>query len=587
MIKKSIFKSGVVILISFILLFAISSVSADDGDLNSTPENNESIENFNLTANDIELYYKNGTQYSVKLTDENGTALGNKPIVISVNGVNYTKNTSDEGIAYLGIELRPGTYTITSTYGNNTITNTATILSTLSGESIVKYFRNDTQFYVKLVDGQGNPLSNAVVYMNINGVFYPRTTNEEGIATLEINLNPKFYILTAEDPITNLLWSFNITVLSTLFGNDLVKYYKNGSQYDIEVLDNDGSPLTSTNVTFNINGVFYTRTTNNEGIATLEINLYPGKYIITAQHPNGLMFSNDITVLPTIFVDDLKYDESNPQPFVVTILDGEGNLKDNASVTINSGQSSLTKKTVNGTVEFFFRNALPGEYTITFEYDDYFISRMLTVYRLIDGGFERTNLGANSNGSAYKVTKIGNQSSNVTIAYIIGVHPSEYRVHNALYELLLNMSSSLKYNYEIYKITVYGDSGSDDIDRMKGQLIGQQYVVPEILNNRYDFVIDVHSNGGTAEGNYLETNFAFAPYQDSISKQYATKIINDLDLVQYFPASQTSPPYVTIPIAKSGIPTIIYETYKLEPYYTTKALVSELILSVESFDFTA
>ena len=45
--------------------------------------------------------------------------------------------------------------------------------------------------------------------------------------------------------------------------------------------------------------------------------------------------------------------------------------------------------------------------------------------------------------------------------------------------------------------------------------------------------------------------FAFAPAQDNVSKAIATKIINDNPgLKEYFPASQTSPPYVTLPIQK-------------------------------------
>ena len=48
-------------------------------------------------------------------------------------------------------------------------------------------------------------------------------------------------------------------------------------------------------ITFNINGVFYTRTTNNQGITKLNINLQAGKYIITSSY-NGLNVANTVTV---------------------------------------------------------------------------------------------------------------------------------------------------------------------------------------------------------------------------------------------------------------------------------------------------
>ncbi len=53
---------------------------------------------------------------------------------------------------------------------------------------------------------------------------------------------------------------------------NLVKYYKNESQFVVKVLNGDGTPANGTNVTFNINGVFYTRDVIN-GTATLNINL--------------------------------------------------------------------------------------------------------------------------------------------------------------------------------------------------------------------------------------------------------------------------------------------------------------------------
>ena len=58
----------------------------------------------------------------------------------------------------------------------------------------------------------------------------------------------------------------------------MVKYYRNASRYSVKVLDDRGSPMAGADVTFNINGVFYDRTTDNEDIARLNINLMAGKY---------------------------------------------------------------------------------------------------------------------------------------------------------------------------------------------------------------------------------------------------------------------------------------------------------------------
>ena len=80
--------------------------------------------------------------------------------------------------------------------------------------------------------------------------------------------------------------SNNITVISRIVeNNDLTKYYKNASQYTVKIIGDDGKPVgAGVEVTFNINGVFYTRTTNESGIAKLNINLQPGDYVITAEY---------------------------------------------------------------------------------------------------------------------------------------------------------------------------------------------------------------------------------------------------------------------------------------------------------------
>ena len=132
--------------------------------------------------------------------------------------------------------------------------------------------------------------------MNINGVFYNRTTNENGTAKLNINLAPGEYILTAINPLTGLQMSYNITVLPTLNATDLEMTYKDGSTFNVTVLDGQGNPLKDAAVTFNINGVFYTRYTDSHGIARLNINLMAGEYIITSEY-DGMRIANTITIM--------------------------------------------------------------------------------------------------------------------------------------------------------------------------------------------------------------------------------------------------------------------------------------------------
>ena len=131
--------------------------------------------------------------------------------------------------------------------------------------------------------------------MNINGVFYNRTTNANGTAKLNINLNPGEYILTAIDPLTGLEMSYNITVLPVLTADDVNMTYMDGTQFAATLVDGTGKALAGVNITFNINGIFYNRTTDEDGIARLNIRLMPSEYIITSQYENAVT-SNKITI---------------------------------------------------------------------------------------------------------------------------------------------------------------------------------------------------------------------------------------------------------------------------------------------------
>lgn len=194
-------------------------------------------------------------------------------------------------------------------------------------------------------------------------------------------------------------------------------------------------------------------------------------------------------------------------------------------------------------------------------------------------------LGANDLGSVELLGPFGNADSKVKIAYSIGMHPWESKVHKALFDTVVAKNDSLSYCYYIYKINVT-NCYSEDEGRMDGQLLAQEFVAPHIIQNNYSLFVDVHSNKGTVGGNYEETNFVFAVGQDEKSEAFVNKILNKMpELVYYFPSSQSSPPYITLPTEEAGIPTVNYETFSYEPIDTTYNLIDKFVDAVDSLDF--
>jgi hypothetical protein len=194
-------------------------------------------------------------------------------------------------------------------------------------------------------------------------------------------------------------------------------------------------------------------------------------------------------------------------------------------------------------------------------------------------------LGSNDKGKVELIGTWSNVNSNIKIAYVIGIHPLESTVHNALYNTIA-AKTNLKYCYYIYRVNVTKNPKDFSEGRMNGQLLAREYVLPHIKSNKYNLVVDVHSNQGTVGGNYEKTNFIFAPLNHSSSKIIAEIIISKISgLTYYYPASQTSPPYLTNPLVQAGIPTIIYETYMYENISVTNDLINKLISQVDAYRF--
>ena len=323
-----------------------------------------------IYGEDLSMYYKNGSRYEVSIYQDGkiiNSQNNDSKVIFNVNGVNYTKELVN-GKASIGINLNPGNYTITTFYhytdGLATKTNNIEVLSTILANDVVKFFRNGTQYCAKFLDGCGSPLVNASVIFNINGVFYKKQTDDNGMAKLNINLRPGVYILTAMHPDT-LMYGSNITVLSTILANDVVKFFRNGTQYCAKFLDGCGSPLVNASVIFNINGVLYKKQTDYEGVARLNINLFPGKYILTAMHPDGLMYGYNITVLSTIHGDDIVKFFRNGTQYCAKFLDGCGSPLVNASVTFNINGVFYKKQTDDNGMARLNINLFPGEYILT------------------------------------------------------------------------------------------------------------------------------------------------------------------------------------------------------------------------------
>ncbi len=243
-----------------------------------------------LTMDNLVKYFNGPQKLMAKLVDGFGNPIANATVYFTINGKVYARITDENGTASIAIRLLPSEYKAsalfngTDDYDMAAVNASVLVKNTILGNDTTLYFRNGTQYVAKFLDSNGKALANTDVKFNINGVFYTRVTDENGIARLNIRLDPASYIITAYNPVTGEQKANNITVLPRIIAKDLSMKYLDGSTFNATLVDGQGKAIAGVNITFNINGVFYHRTTNADGVTKLNIRLMPGEYIITSMY---------------------------------------------------------------------------------------------------------------------------------------------------------------------------------------------------------------------------------------------------------------------------------------------------------------
>ena len=206
------------------------------------------------------------------------------------------------------------------------------------------------------------------------------------MAKLEIDLNPGNY--TIRTRYANFSAENNIEVLPTLIANDFVKRYGDKSKFYISLIDTAGNPVANASIAMKIDGVSYSRSTDKNGKASLDINQKPGKYILTAVDLlTGLEMSYNITVLQpkksTLKIVANKktfLTTTKTKKYTIALKDNAGKAIKKATVYLKVGGKTY-KATTNskGKATFKITSFLKkGSYKATVVYDGSIIYNKVT-----------------------------------------------------------------------------------------------------------------------------------------------------------------------------------------------------------------
>lgn len=178
-----------------------------------------------------------------------------------------------------------------------------------------------------------------------------------------------------------------------------------------------------------------------------------------------------------------------------------------------------------------------------------------------DNIYNITEVGKNANGTVYKIVA-GNPSSEDTVGIILGVHPREHEIHEAVNNTLYNITSengdkNLTKKYVIYYVKVKDNLTSREDTRGAGEELSHKFIVPNLPKDKPFIVVDVHE----IDPVYEYSNFLFSLSNRTPQiNDYIDNLSNEMGIVDFNFTEGTSPEKVTMPIANKGIPTLLIET---------------------------
>lgn len=169
----------------YYLIMAINPVTGEYA-INSIFVYDRIMENADLTQS-----YTQNKLFKVRAytADGNITGAGQK-VTFKVNGKTYIGKTDAKGYASFKVNLKPGTYKVTTSYGGVSRTNKITVKSIVKAKNVnVKITAKKLKIKVALKKVNGKYLKGKKITLKFKGKTYKAKTNKNGVATFKIKKN--------------------------------------------------------------------------------------------------------------------------------------------------------------------------------------------------------------------------------------------------------------------------------------------------------------------------------------------------------------------------------------------------------------
>ena len=255
-----------------------------------------------ISVQNMNLVPKSGEYFTARLLDENGNPVVGETVSFKISGISstYKKTTDSNGYAKLQINLGSSKkYTVTVSFAGDENYNKSSAKASLTikkqtpkiTSSDAKYIPKSGEYYtISLKDENGKAIANKKVSFKISGISktYNRTTDGEGKAKLTINLKNEqkssIQVIFNGDN-TYAPASLNKTITIAKGSPELISYDRtinnnDPQSFSVVLKDEKGNPLANKEIKFTLSSNTYSKLTDEDGFAELDLNLNAGNYSI-------------------------------------------------------------------------------------------------------------------------------------------------------------------------------------------------------------------------------------------------------------------------------------------------------------------
>ena len=343
-----------------------------------------------LIVNVSDYSYGKSGNLNVKVTDMNGKAISGA-INVTVDGEVYATDVDvTGGMADVSLEnIALGNHTAEITFNSDnykeavveTQFNVVAMDNStyLSADNLVMSYKDGSSWWVTLTDSDDDAISEVTVKIGILGKVYNIKTDENGIAKLPINLaSGTYYINATFEGNENYAGSFaNATITvnkaaTSLRSEDLVLSYRDGSSWEVTLVDDYGNAISDVNVALGVNGRTYNVKSDANGVARLTINLAPGTYEVNAtfkgnskydaSFTNATVTVNKAVVVLSSYNLTMSYKDGSS--WDVSAYDDKGNAISDVNIEFGiKGKTYNVKTDINGIAKLPV-NLAPGSYNV-------------------------------------------------------------------------------------------------------------------------------------------------------------------------------------------------------------------------------